>query len=79
MTPPSTKESTAEPTEEELEAIEPVEVRKETAYYLSKIERAKKKIEDEKKRRRFKGKCSAGCVREVHACAVGSRWQYETD
>jgi hypothetical protein len=35
LTPPSTEESTAEPTEEELEAIEPVEVRKETAYYLS--------------------------------------------
>jgi chromosome segregation ATPase len=54
LTPPSTEESTAEPTEEELEAIEPVEVRKETAYYLSKIERAKRKIVDEKKRRRLK-------------------------
>jgi len=53
LTPPSTEEETAEPTEAELEAIEPVETKKEPAFYLSKIERAKKKIEDEKQRRRL--------------------------
>jgi chromosome segregation ATPase len=52
-TPPSTEELTAEPTQEELEAIEPVQTEKEAAFYQSKIERTKKKIEDEKKRRRL--------------------------
>lgn len=53
LTPPTTQEMTAEATEEELAAIEPVPTRKDPAYYQSKIERTKKKIEDEKKRRRM--------------------------
>lgn len=53
LTPPSTEELTSDPTEEELEAIEPVQTKKEAAFYQSKIERAKKKIEDEKRRRRL--------------------------
>jgi hypothetical protein len=43
LTPPSTEELTAEPTQEELEAIGPVQMEKEAAFSHSKIERTEKK------------------------------------
>lgn len=45
MTPLASPELSAESVEEELEAIEPVHMRKEVAFYLSKIDRTKQKIE----------------------------------
>lgn len=45
------EEMTQEPTAEELEAIEPTATRRDQEYYRAKIDRAKNKIVEEKKRR----------------------------
>lgn len=51
--PPATDASSVEPSEDELLSIEPVQPPKEAAFYRSKIERAKARIEKEKQRRRL--------------------------
>jgi hypothetical protein len=38
--------------QEELEAVEPVDVNNETGYYQSRIDRMKEKIEEERQRRK---------------------------
>jgi chromosome segregation ATPase len=42
----------AEPTQEEIEAVEPVHVKNETGYYQSRIDRMKEKIKEERQRRK---------------------------
>jgi chromosome segregation ATPase len=41
----------AEPTQEELEAVEPLHMKNETGYYQSRIDRMKEKIKEERQRR----------------------------
>jgi hypothetical protein len=41
-----------EPTQEEIEAVEPVHVKNETGYYQSRIDRMKEKIKEERQRRK---------------------------
>jgi hypothetical protein len=41
----------AEPTQEEIEAVEPVHVKNETGYYQSRIDRMRETIKDERQRR----------------------------
>jgi hypothetical protein len=41
-----------EPTQEELQAVEPMDVNNETGYYQSRIDRMKEKIEEERQRRK---------------------------
>jgi chromosome segregation ATPase len=42
----------AEPTQEDMEAIEPLQMQKETGYYQSRIDRFKEKIKEERQRRK---------------------------
>jgi chromosome segregation ATPase len=53
MSPSATGESAVEPSEDELLSIEPVQPQKKAAFYRSKIDRAKARIEKEKQRRRL--------------------------